>query len=286
MTYRELYLYGKRTLAQAGVDSPGFDAAALAERFLGLDRPGLAVRGEQQPPEEAERAYLQAVRERAQRRPLQYILGQWEFMGLTLSVGEGVLAPREDTAVLVEALARQLQDIPAPRGLDLCAGTGAVALGLCSLLPETEVTCVELDDAAAQYLEENLHEYPQYHVNLAREDVLSPQAPERFPGGLDFIASNPPYVSERELANLQPEVRREPELALNGGPDGLAFYRAIGANWVKLLRPGGVLAVEIGESQAQAVAKIFHSAGLEDLHTLQDWARLDRVVWGRSPMKK
>ena len=107
MTCRELYLLARRRLGGAGVDSPGTDAAALAQRFLGLDRAGLALHGEETPPPQREAAFLQAVEERAARRPLQYILGEWEFMGLPLAVGEGVLCPREDTAVLVEELARR-----------------------------------------------------------------------------------------------------------------------------------------------------------------------------------
>lgn len=281
MTYRQLYLQGKQTLTSAGVDSPGFDAALLMERFLGLDRPKLALKGEQTPTPEAESAYLRAVEQRAYRRPLQYILGEWDFMGLRLHVGEGVLVPREDTAVLVEALAQHLRGTSTPRGLDLCAGSGAVALGLCSLLPDAEVICVELDDAAAQYLAKNINRYTQYHVRLARGDVLSPQAANGFPAGLDFIAANPPYIAAEELPGLQAEVRREPELALNGGPDGLVFYRAIAENWVKLLRPDGILAVEIGETQAETVRAVFHGVGLDDITVLQDLAGLDRVVLGR-----
>ena len=159
MTCREPYLLARRRLGGAGVDSPGADAAALAQRFLGLDRAGLALHGEEAPPPQREAAFLQAVEERAARRPLQYILGEWEFMGLPLAVGEGVLCPREDTAVLVEELARRLGERPRPRGLDLCAGTGAVALGLRTLLPQAEVLCLELSDRAFPYLEENLRRH-------------------------------------------------------------------------------------------------------------------------------
>lgn len=195
MTYRELYLLARRRLGGAGVDSPGADAAALAQRFLGLDRAGLALHGEEAPPPQREAAFLQAVEERAARRPLQYILGEWEFMGLPLAVGEGVLCPREDTAVLVEELARRLGERPRPRGLDLCAGTGAVALGLRTLLPQAEVLCLELSDRAFPYLEENLRRHGKGLAAARKGDVLSPAlAGEFVPGSLDFIASNPPYI--------------------------------------------------------------------------------------------
>lgn len=283
MTYRELYLRARRDLSAAGVDSPGPDALLLAERFLGLDRAGLAIHEAEAPPPDREKAFLRAVGERAERRPLQYILGSWEFLGLRLEVGEGVLVPREDTAVLVEALAEKLKKSPweEPRGLDLCAGTGAVGLGLCSLLPQVQVTCVELSEQALSYLKRNVSAYPQYRAELWQADVLLPPAPGRFaPGSLEFIASNPPYVRTGELSGLQPEVRREPSLALDGGEDGLTFYRAILAHWAPLLRPGGLLAVEIGEDQGAQVSSLFAAGGLDQIELRQDWAGLDRCVIG------
>lgn len=278
MTYRALYILARRQLEAAGVDSPGYDAALLAERFLGLDRPALAVQGEKEAPPQAEGAFLRGVEERAQRRPLQYILGKWPFLGLDLKVGEGVLIPREDTAVLVERLAERLSCVPSPRGLDLCAGTGAVGLGLCSLIPEARVACLELDQRALGYLQANVERYPQYRATAVEGDVLA--GPLGLEGGLDFIASNPPYIAAAELPDLQPEVRREPELALNGGPDGLIFYRAILEKWLPLLRPGGVLGVEIGDAQGEAVQKLFQEAGLGKVQIYQDLAGLDRAVLG------
>ena len=279
MTCRELYLQARRVLGGAGVDSPSFDAAALTEHFLGLDRPALAVRGGETPAPAAETAFLEALTQRAARRPLQYILGEWPFLSLHLRVGEGVLVPREDTAVLVEALAEALARRPAPRGLDLCAGSGAVGLGLCSLIPGTQVACVELDPAAMGYLRENVARYPQYQASAVRANVLEP--PCGFDGGLDFLASNPPYVPSPEVPDLQPEVLQEPRLAVDGGGDGLVFYRAITDHWLGLVRPGGVAAVEIGETQGPAVAELFESAGLEEVRVLADLAGLDRVVIGR-----
>lgn len=284
MTFRELYLQAKSRLAAAGVDTPGFDAAALTERFFGLDRTGLALHGEESPSSALETAFQKAVAERAARRPLQYILGTWEFMGLSLKVGEGVLAPREDTAVLVEATAAALKGRSAPKGLDLCAGTGAVALGLCSLLPEAQVRCLEYDERAFSYLRENIAAYPQYRVKAEQADILLPKTAAGFsPKSLDFITANPPYVRTGDIAALQPEVRKEPAAALDGGRDGLLFYRAIAKLWSPLLKPGGVLAVETGEGQGPAVTEIFAAQGLTDLKILQDWAALDRVVTAKTP---
>ena len=186
--------------------------------------------------------------------------------------------------MLVESLAQGLQGRPAPQGLDLCAGTGAVALGLLTFLPGAAVQCVELSDKALPYLEENLRRHGRGQVTARKGDVLSPALAGEFtPGSLDFVASNPPYIETGELAALQPEVQREPALALDGGGDGLVFYRAIAQLWAPLVKPGGLVAVEIGETQGPAVAELFQQRGLVDVEILQDWAGLDRVVRGKQP---
>jgi len=255
------------------------DAALLCRHFFSLDRPGLAIHGEEPCPGDAARAFLQAVEERAARRPLQYILGRWEFMGFSLRVGEGVLVPREDTATLVEALAGRLEKKPGLRGADLCAGSGAVALGLCRLCPGLEMDCVELSPGALGYLRENLAAYPEYGARVWEGDVLLPETAAQF-AELDVVASNPPYIAQWELPTLPPEVRREPPMALDGGPDGLLFYRAIAQLWVPRMKAGGLLGVEIGEGQAEGAVKILRQAGLEDLRVHKDWAGLDRAVTG------
>lgn len=284
MTYRQLYLTARRRFQEAGIDSPGTDAALLLEHRFGLSRPGLALRGEECPSPAQEEGFLRDVAERAAHRPLQYILGEWEFMGLSLAVGEGVLVPREDTAVLVETLAQGLEGISHPRGLDLCAGTGAVALGLLTLLPESALSCVELSQEAFPYLEENLRRYGEGRVKARRGDVLSPELAGEFaPGSLDFLASNPPYIETGELSTLQPEVQNEPSLALDGGADGLVFYRAIAQLWLPKVKPGGLVAVEIGETQGESVSQLFARAGVTGLEIHKDWANLPRVVSGRIP---
>lgn len=284
MTIQQLYLAAKRRFIAAGIDSPAFDAAALVRRFFGLDRSGLALHGGTEAPAEAEALFLQAVTEREARRPLQYILSSWEFMGLSLRVGEGVLIPREDTAVLVEAAAERLRGQPSPRGLDLCAGTGAVGLGLCSLLPDAEAICIELSPEAFPFLKRNLSAYPQYRTQAVMGDVLLPETAAAFPqGSFSFLLSNPPYIRAGELSGLQPEVQKEPPTALNGGEDGLLFYRAIASHWLPLLKPGGIVGVETGEDQGGAVCALFRAHGLDDIRIHRDWAGLNRAVTARRP---
>lgn len=277
MTVRGLYETIVSRLQEAGCDSPAFDARCLLEHFACVPRGAVPLWAEREVPAPACRATIGAAQERAGGRPLQYILGEWDFLSLTLRVGEGVLIPRPDTETLCLAAAARLRGVEHPRVLDLCAGSGCVGLGLCSLLAGAEVTAVELSSAAWPYLTENIARYPRYAVTPVCADVLTGEGP--FHGGYDAILSNPPYIPSNELAGLSREVRREPPLALDGG-DGYRFYRAIVEVWVPRLAPGGLCAVEVGCGQAEAVAALFREEGLTEVETLPDLAGIDRVVAG------
>ena len=278
-TFGGLYRQGRRILDEAGVEGPGFEASRLFEKAFGADRQARILRAAEEADPEAERAYLSMARERAGGRPLQYILGEWPFCGMSLLVGEGVLIPREETELLVETAADMLADVPAPRILDLCSGTGAVALALGRAFPAAEVTAAERFPAALDYLRRNRARLGASNVRPARLDVLDPAAAAGF-SGLDCIVSNPPYVRSDELPTLQREVRREPAEALDGGEDGLLFYRAIAARWLPALRAGGALCVECGEGQAAAVARLFGRAGLGRIRFHRDFSGIERVVSG------
>lgn len=281
MTLGEVYRQTKRRLVEAGVEDAPVEAAILMEHFFGLSRAQLFLRDKEAPSAEALHRLETAVAQRVTRRPLQYILGEWAFMGLTLSVGEGVLVPREDTGVLVEAVAAYIQGNPRAVGVDLCAGTGAVALAVCSENPRAAVTAVELSGAAFGFLMENLRRYPRLQITPMQGDITDPSLQQRFPAGsLDFIAANPPYIESAELPLLQAEVKKEPAMALDGGGDGLGFYRVLAGQWRSRLRPGGLLAVEIGETQGAAVKKLFAENGFATVQSIKDMAGLDRVVTG------
>lgn len=279
MTLRSLYNEARRRLTAAGIDSPAFDAACLIELVFGVNRGDLLLRGQEEADAAGEEEFEALLRRRETREPLQYLLGAWEFMDMSLKTGPGVLCPREETELLCQTVAGYLKDTPC-RGLDLCAGTGAVALGIARLCPKAEIQAVELSEQAAGYLRQNVETFGESRVQVIMGDVLSPEFAARFAdGSLDFIASNPPYIASGELPELQEEVQKEPALALDGGKDGLVFYRAIAKLWAPKLRPGGVLAVEIGEEQAEAVSALFAEAGIA-CRTEQDFNALDRVVHG------
>lgn len=285
MTLEQVYRAGKKELEKAGLDSPAFDAMCLFRQAFGMDRQALIMEGAAPAEEAKAAAFEEAVRQRAEGRPLQYILGRWPFLDMELRVGEGVLTPREETELLVRTAAGLLrrQQPACGRGeglslLDLCAGTGAVALGLAGEFPAARVQAAEWYPQACEYLQENIR-LTGRAVESLRLDVLDPASPEAF-SGLALLTANPPYVASGEIPSLQREVQREPRTALDGGGDGLLFYRAIAARWLACLAPGGVCAVEIGEGQGEAVTALFRSAGLEQTEIFQDFNRLDRVVAG------
>ncbi len=277
MTLGEIYRQGKNELSRAGNEAPGFDADCLFQKAFGLDRQGRILYSGDFAPEEQSQEYLGLIRERAAGRPLQYILGKWPFLELELQVGEGVLIPREETELLVYTAAELLRGRKEPKIIDLCAGTGAVALGLASLFPHASIAAAELYDEAFSYLNRNIQETGFHNVTPLRVDVLNPQGDF---SGYDCIVSNPPYVERGELPELQAEVQREPHTALDGGMDGLDFYRAIAGLWLPGLNQGGIAAVEIGEGQGQAVAQLFRAAGLTKVEIRRDFNQLERVVAG------
>lgn len=277
VSYRDWLAYATTRLKEAGCADAAFDARCLLEDLGGLPR-GRAA-GDTPVPEARRESLDRALEQRCAGRPLQYILGEWAFLTLTLRVGEGVLIPRPDTECLCEAAAQRLNNKTSPRVLDLCAGTGCVGLGVASLVPGARVTAVELSPAALPYLEENRRRYPHYDLTVRQADVLADYP--AFPDGYDAILSNPPYIPTGDLAGLQREVRQEPTLALDGAEDGLLFYRTIAEHWCEKLTPDGFCAVEIGVGQAADVTALFAANGLENTEVLRDLAGIERVVIAR-----
>ena len=270
-TLRELYNFGRREFAAA-------DAGILTEEFLGADRAYILLHGEEEVPAEKAEKFLSAVERRKKHEVLQYILGYWWFMDMKLKVTEGVLSPREDTEVLVRCAADFIGD-KAMKGIDLCGGSGAVGLGIVSLCENAFVTEAELFPAPIAVMEENIPLYGKDRVELKKLDVLDKMAIKDY-SELDFIVSNPPYIEKAEINSLEAEVQQEPHEALDGGEDGLVFYRFITEHWSAALKKGGLMAFEIGETQAEAVSALMEKAGFENITVLTDWAGLDRVVWG------
>lgn len=277
MTYQELYRQTKNTFLQAGIESPAFDASCLLEHCFGIGRQGLIMKGDEPAPTGGIPCFLSLCKRRAKGEPLQYLLGSWDFMGRRFFVGPGVLIPREDTEVTVRETLEKLSPIPRPRIIDLCAGSGAIAITLAKELPQSGVTALELSDEALPYLEKNIKGLEASNVRAVKGDVLTDYRNfER--ESFDAIVSNPPYIETDEIGTLQTEIAFEPKMALDGGPDGLLFYRAIIRDWSPLLRRGGIMSFEVGEGQAQPVELIFWEHGYTGIRFIKDIGGTDRCI--------
>lgn len=263
----------KSLLTRATVDNPDGDTREILCAVLNCSRSELLLKTDVSQ-DEYDKAIAMA-RRRADGEPLQYVLGSWSFMGRDYRVGEGVLIPRDDTEVVVTEALRRVSHLPHPVIVDLCAGTGIIAITLAKEL-HTAVTAVEKSDAAFPYLRQNIALH-QADVNAIHAD-LRDCADDFADGSLDLIVSNPPYIRSDEIAGLQQEVQYEPRLALDGGTDGYDFYRMILSLWTKKLKPGGSIAFEIGEGQFETVASLLTEHGYTKIVGTPDIQGITRAV--------
>lgn len=278
MTYRECYEQGCRTLQAAGIEEAALDARLLLEAVCGTDRNDLLVHGEQPVAPEAEEKYLNWIRQRAEHIPLQQLTGEQGFMGLTFSVNEHVLIPRQDTEILVEEVLKELHD--GMRVLDMCTGSGCILLSLLHYSNDCEGLGVDLSAEALEVAGRNvlkvLTPEKAEHAHFLQSDLF-----EKVEGKFEIIVSNPPYIASAEVEKLMPEVRdHEPRMALDGTEDGLYFYRRIIEEAGKHLVSSGMLYFEIGYDQGQAVSELMRTEGYCEVQVVQDYAGLDRVVLG------
>jgi len=261
-----------------GIDTPRLDAELLLAATLGLDRVGVYVNFERPLQAEELASFREQVKRRAAREPLAYILGHAEFWSLSFLVTPAVLIPRPETELLVEASLPRLDG--QARILDVGTGSGALAIALAHELPQCAVTAIDVSAAALAVAAENARRNGvAARIGFVQHDLM-----ELPPGPFDLIVANPPYIPSGDLATLMPEVRDyEPRLALDGGADGLAAYRALAAQAGVALAPGGWLLVEVGTGQARAVQELFAGAGLQEIFVSRDLAGIERVVGGKQP---
>lgn len=277
MQPREALREVEARLTAAGCPDADFDAGELFRLVTGQD-----ARLADRPLTAEQAAKLEALTaRRATREPLQYLCGSWPFLDFELAVGTGVLCPRADTEVVAEAAAQMLAGVQAPKVLDLCAGTGCLGLGVKRFCPEADVTCVEKSPEAFRYLKKNAASALKQGTARAVEGDLFNYWQGLPEGELDLIVSNPPYLTAAEMQQLQPEVAREPAMALEAGEDGLVFYRALAEHYQNALRPGGALALEIGWQQREAVTALLAANGWVDIACRKDYGGNDRCILAR-----
>lgn len=217
--------------------------------------------------------------------PVQYLIGEQEFMGLPFSVGEGVLIPRWETELLVEKALELLPKDSPVLVADICTGSGAIGVSLCKYLPMGYCFGVDISERALAYAKENSRRNGvQERMTFVLGDLLLPlqERKEQYPNfALDMILSNPPYVTDTEMAMLPKNVSYEPSLALYGGEDGLDFYRRLAVESPGLLKVGGWLCVECGYAQGQAIKELWELNGLQNVKICRDYAGKDRMVIGQ-----
>lgn len=266
------------------MESPAFDAVCLFEKVFGFGRHGLIINGNNAVKDDDKiKELLLLADKRKNGEPLQYIMGTWHFMGLDFNVGRGVLIPREDTGVVVglciKKIKKQRKQNNTVKILDLCAGSGAISVVLAKNIENCNVTALELSSAAFEYLKKNIEQNKADNVQAVKGDVFKDY--DKFEKEyFDVIISNPPYIESGVIKKLQKEVQNEPILALDGGKDGLDFYKAITEGWTPLIKPGGILTFELGEGQSKAVKAMMENAGFTDIETENDIGQVKRGIAG------
>lgn len=244
----------------AGIEFPSFDARQLTAQFYNGDRQSV-------------NRIEELARRRTNGEPLQYLIGEWEFYGIPFFVGEGVLIPRPETELLID---RTLEFTDGKKGLkiaDLCSGSGCIAVTLALNTEESRVIAVEKSAAAYEYLKRNIER------NHAAVDARLGDAAE-FCEKCDIVVSNPPYIKSSVIPSLSREVLKEPKTALDGGADGLFFYKTFAKNAPNMLKNGGKLLLEIGFDQGAEVENLLKSAGFSGVEIFKDLSGNDRVIIG------
>ena len=276
VSIRDILTQATQQLTAAGVDTAALDSRLLLEAAAGLSREQILLRSDSELDATALARFNAFVARRTQREPVSHILGHKEFWGLDFKVSRDTLTPRPDSETLIEWVIRRFPDRTHPlKLLDLGTGTGCLILALLSEYSQAAGVGIDLSDQALAIASENAQRLGfNERVRFEKGDWT-----EGLEGSFDLVVSNPPYIEDAEIERLAPEVARyEPMLALSGGGDGMKDYRRIAKGIGRLLKPEGMVAVEIGEGQTNAVSEVFSQAGFERLEVARDLAGIERVL--------
>lgn len=280
-TYNNLYLDTRARLRKAGVEAAQLEARELVCYAADKSREQLYRDMSLYVSAELEKRVEDLVQRRLSGEPVAYIIGEWEFFGLPLDINQEVLIPRADTELLAErGIARAREAGEGARVLDLCAGSGCVGLAVAANVPASRVVLGELSEGALRTCKQNVRRNSlNARVTCMSVDALEQPSPTLW--DFDVIVCNPPYIPSGDIDGLDVSVKDyEPHMALDGGEDGLDFYRTIAAKWKSALRLGGALVFEVGIGQAPEVEEILAQNGYENIQTAQDTQGIWRVVEG------
>lgn len=279
-TYNNLYLDVRTRLRAAGIEAATLEARELVGFGTNKTKDELSRDGNLYASPELERRVRELVERRLAGEPVAYLIGEWEFYGLPLDISRDVLIPRPDTEVVTELAIGYLQTQGECRVLDLCAGSGCIGLALAARVPHVRTVLGEYSDAALKICRQNIRRN-NLSGRVVPMQVNALERPDKSLGEFQCIVSNPPYIPKGDIAGLDPSVRDyEPHLALDGGEDGLDFYRAITAHWKAALSVGGRLYFEVGIGQADSVLRLMRAEGFGDIQVEKDPAGIPRVVFG------
>lgn len=288
VTAAQLIKLGTEELKGSSIDTPQLDAEVLLCYLLNIERIQLHIYPEREIAQEICQKFWEVVEKRKKQVPVQYLTNRQEFMGLDFYVDQRVLIPRGDTEILVEevlSLYRQGLYSDNVKLLDLGTGSGAIGLSLAKLIDRSQVTLVDISADALEVAQINADLIGVSNkVEFYHGDLFEALKGDRAHMNFHFVLSNPPYISRRVIETLSPQVKEyEPYNALDGGEDGLDFYRKIVERAMEFILPGGWLVVEIGFDQGPAVKELLEARGFHAVEIIRDLAGLDRVVKGTKP---
>ena len=277
MTVRDLFNYGKNILEQNSIENFQNETRWIFESVFNCKSDYLIMHSSDSADENKSEEFLNRIKQRVSGVPVQYVIGEWDFYGETFFVGDGVLIPRPETELLVDFALEYLKNKQSPVVIDLCSGSGCIGLTVARLRPDTKVYMVEKSDKAFGYLKMNKDKFSLDKTTIIQGDIFDGFEKFDIPEA-DLILSNPPYINSADIASLQSEVLLEPAMALDGGEDGLDFYKVISENWLN--HCSGAIAVECGEGQSDDIQSLF-SQQCSEVSSVLDFNEIERVVIGR-----
>lgn len=276
--YNDIYIDLRRELRKAGDPSPQLTARELICAACGKTREQFTTSLQMYMPDESAQILDSWLLRRKSGEPLAYIIGEWEFMGETFTVNKNVLIPRDDTEIAVQLAVMEAEKYDKPAVLDLCCGSGCIGVIVAKSIPRSRLALVDISEGALAVCRRNIskHGVSARAITIAA-DALMP-APAAL-GQFDVIVSNPPYIETRAISELDRDVKDfEPLIALDGGGDGLDFYRGIAQGWKAAIKPGGRLIFEVGIDRCEAVAAILRGADYNVLGIARDMQGIDRAI--------
>ncbi len=278
MTLKEFYDISVKKLVN--IENAENEVRYIFKKVLSINETDFILNRSSEISEENQDEINSMINLRLEGKPIQYILGEWDFCGLTFKVNENVLIPRPETEILCEFVLDYIKDMKRPYVADLCAGSGCIGLTIKHNRPDVYMNLFEKSMAAAECISENIKLLcPNQFLVTTIGNIFEIESYESVPE-FDVIVSNPPYIKTSDLASLQSEVLYEPMMALDGGEDGLVFYRFIIENWIRFLKEDGLFAFECGEDQADEIALMLKEKGFTT-QILKDYREVDRFVIGR-----